>query len=304
MMRAARLVAVGVGLMAGPAFAGGATPVVGDVSLGFGLVGVDTDIHMFPSFSYSTSESNDLLKGYGRINVPFNDRWNFEFEATAQHEWRSGVSASGVGTNGHIWASLPNAALGAFAGISTFDSLGLCRFCSSDRGTLQSVSTGLEGEMYFGNLTLGGQASISWNSLGYDGPPSSSADFNTWQLRGYAAYYFTPDDMLGGEVKYTDPPPIIRNVTVPGQYTWEFIGRAEHRFAGTPFSVWAAGSYATDVDAPALITSATTHTWSALVGFRFLMDEPGSTLQSHDRAIPFHYDNHMDVIWDVPNNPV
>ena len=313
------LAALAASMVATPALAGNSSDtamtgkplpaITGDVSLGFGAVSANTDIEFDPSGSLSPSQSMGLLRGYGRVNVPLDDRWNFEFEATGQSEFGSGAGNSIVGANGHVWAKLPDAAFGAFGGLSTGHSLGMCPFpgCSvSPSGNLQSATAGIEGEAYFGNLTVGGQASTSWNTLDMSIPVGRSADFQTWQVRGYAQYYFTPDDKLTGEVKYNKQGLELRllPLAVPYQDSWQFTGRLEHRFAGTPWSIWASGAYETIADDGLYgVRSISQNRWTALVGFQLFMDAAGSTLQGHDRQIPFHYDNNMDLIWEVEDIP-
>lgn len=302
-MRRLGLAVLAAGFVVGPAWAGGApAAITGDVSLGVGATATDTHIDLYPTGSLSNSHTNSLLNGSGRVNIPLDDRWNFEFEATTQTAWRSGVSVSGIGTSGHLWAKLPDGALGAFGGLSTANDPGVCAYSCGNtfNGQLGSATAGVEAERYFGNLTLGAQASMSWNRLDPATLPSPTADFTSWQLRGYADYYFTPDDALSAEVKYTSVPQSA--AIVPDQHIWEVVGRAEHRFAGTPFSIWASGSYAADVDRALEIAAVTTHTWSALLGVRLFMDPPGSTVQGHARSIPFDYDNGTGMIWDVYHN--
>jgi hypothetical protein len=216
--------------------------VVGHLSLGVGvlnddgLFGVDDD-------------TIGVFSGAGRANVSLGGPWNLQFETGGQALFNDGSSLSTVGVAGHLWTRLNSSAVGVFG--------------SADFPSGATVGTvGVEGETYFGNVTLGADASYSWSD--------NIGDF--WRVGGWADYYFTPDLRFGGAVDYGAG-------DIPD--TWSAGIDTEYRLPGTPFSVWGEVSYSNvsggggDVDI-----------WSGLLGLRVFMDG-GGTLQQHDRDVPW-----------------
>jgi hypothetical protein len=207
------------------------------------------DIDSFSEF-FDTDNTVGLATAFGRANVPlFGGTWNFEAEIGGVAFFDSGSTDSTLEGIGHLWYRAPSAAVGAFAGATSFFEEGV--------GTV-----GLEGEAYFGNVTLGAQGSYNW---------ADSLD-DLWGLRGYADWYINPDLRLGGDVQYW---------AVDSDDLWVFSGDVEKRFTGTPVSGGVAVSYLTGDGADA---------WSALAKLRIFMDQPGTTLQQHDREVPFDFD--------------
>ncbi len=258
--------------------------ITGDAAIGVGVTNT--------RFNDGDWSSFNKLNGSGRVNIRLDDRWNFEFEANGEAQWDSTFSGSVVGSYGHLWGRAASAALGVFGGVRSTTTSG------GPGSGMESLVSGIEGEIYFGNLTLGGQASATWNTISTVG---YSKDFDAWQLRGYVHYYLTPNDKVSGDVRYSDPFAPGPGITIPDQTGWVFAAAAEHRFANMPWSIWASGSYATlsSSAVPPLFPSVKADRWTALVGFRMLMDAPGSTLQGHDRDIPFDYQGPTDVIVGV-----
>jgi len=125
---------------------------------------------------------------------------------------------------------------------------------------------GVEGQAYFGNFTAEG-------TVGYVSLNSSYFDANLWNARIGGRYYFTPNTKLGLGVSYfsVDQSGISADA-------WGIDGSLEHRLSGTPLSGFVKAAY--------LDGDGTSQT-SALVGLRVSLDAPGSTLQSHDRAVPW-----------------
>lgn len=216
--------------------------VVGHLSLGAGFWNDDGDL-------FSSDDTVGIFSGAGRANVNFSRNWNFEIETGGQSLFNSGSSDSTIGAAGHLWTRLNSAALGLFG--------------SADFPNGATVGTlGVEGETYFGDITLGADASYSWS----DG----IGDF--WRVGGWAGYYLTPDFRLGGALDYMSG-------DIPD--TWTASVDTEYRFSGTPFSAWGEVNYSKvsagggDVDI-----------WSGLLGFRFFLDG-GGTLQQHDQEVPW-----------------
>ena len=102
-------------------------------------------------------------------------------------------------------------------------------------------------------------------------------DVDVWNLRGWADWYFTDNTKAGLDVAYW-------NFDLEGEDAdlWTVSLGAEHRFDNTPISAFANVGYMTvsdlDVDA-----------WTIKGGIRIFMDNAGSTLREHDRAVPFDY---------------
>jgi hypothetical protein len=119
---------------------------------------------------------------------------------------------------------------------------------------------GFEGAAYFGNLTLGTQGSYNWDN-GND----------LWGIGGGADFYLNPDLRVGGDLTYWN---------VAGPEIWQADLDVEKRFTGTPVSAGASLSYFEGEDFAA---------WTGMVHLRIFMDPPGSTLQWHDREVPFAF---------------
>jgi hypothetical protein len=121
-------------------------------------------------------------------------------------------------------------------------------------------TAGLEGQVYLGNLTLAAQGSYNWDG----------AD-DVWGVRGDADVYLNPDLKLGGDIQYWN---------VGGADIWQGGADVEKRFTGTPISAGASLAYFEGEDFAA---------WTGMVHLRIFMDPAGSTLQWHDRAVPFEF---------------
>jgi hypothetical protein len=119
---------------------------------------------------------------------------------------------------------------------------------------------GGEAEVYIGNLTLGAQGSYNWDS-GND----------VWSAGGGADFYFSPDFRVGGELTYWN---------IGGPETWQTDLDIEKRFTGTPISAGGSLSYFAGEDFAA---------WTGMLHLRVFIDPAGSTLQWHDRAVPFDF---------------
>jgi hypothetical protein len=258
--------------------------LAGDIEIGAGPERYSED------FGFdAASSSHALLEGTGRVNIPLAGPWSFEAEATASSSWESGVTSSAIGAYGHLWTILPGSALGVFGGASTGDitypAYAYSQPVSADTGT-----AGIEGEAYFNRLTLGGQVSIS--NTTFDDGFASSQDHHSWRARGYLSYYLTPDTKLVGDVRYTY---FDERIDSTDQERWDFVGTVEHRFAGTPWSIWASGTYSSF--SSTVDNNWTGNQWSALVGVRLFTDVPGSTLYRHDREVPFKYDDRLRILY-------
>jgi hypothetical protein len=121
------------------------------------------------------------LEGAGYANLSFAERWNIEVEGRGYQIDNAGsYTTSDSGVFAHLyWRDPEKASLGAFVG---YDALGLYGM----RGDM--LSGGVEGQLYFGNLTLYGQG-------GWFNSSASSGwlYFNGGFVRGTARYFATPN---------------------------------------------------------------------------------------------------------------
>lgn len=220
--------------------------VVGHLQLGIGYA----DVGDLSDFFELDDSGVGIFVGAGRANVNLGGAWNVQVETGGGALFKDGNSRSAIGATGHVWTRLNSAAVGAFAG-ATFPT-GL---------TLGTV--GLEGEVYLGAITLGANTSYNWADC-------SGCDF--WNVAGYADFYLTPDWRAGGELRYASADSVD---------VWGATIDTEYRFSGSPFSLWAEGSY-DSVDC-----CGDPDIWAGLVGFRVFMDAPGTTLHQHDMEVPW-----------------
>jgi hypothetical protein len=223
--------------------------VTGHLQLGLGYGETDFD---FGRGGFS--EDYWIFEGAGRANIDFGT-FNLEIETGGNSLiFDDGFSSSTIGAAAHLWGRFNNAALGVF-GAANFP-------------TSTSIYTlGVEGEVYFGAITLGADASYNW----FD----SFFDDEFWKVRGWADFYLTPDARIGGKLSYLS----FNDFDVDA---WSATIDGEYRFSGTPFSLWAEGNYQS-----ADLEFGDQETWSGLIGFRVFMDAPGTTLQGHDRSVPW-----------------
>lgn len=275
-------------LAAGPALAGNpmfdqdfpaAVPpaLAGHVEIGAGAQ------HFTQTGGFDWSASNTLFEGAGRVNVPLVGVWNFEAEVTGRDSWNSRASTSTFGGYAHLWTMFPGAAFGVFGGMQSGDLNIPSQYSFGDQYFADTYTAGLEGEVYLNRITLGAQASTSTTKFADGYTP----DYHDWRVRGYTEFYFTPETKVVADVRYTT---FNASEFLPDQNRWDFSGLVEHRFAGTPWSIWAGGSYST-FSANYGFFDVSADSWSALIGFRLFMDAPGTTLYRHDREVPFKYDN-------------
>ena len=226
-------------------------PVYSPEPMVVGHLSMGLGIVNFDGGLFDSSDDNvGIFTGAGRANINLGGAWNVELETGGSALFKDGSSYSSVGVAGHVWTKLNSAAFGAYGGVNF--------------PTGATVYTlGLEGETYLGNLTLGANADYNWVDTG-----GGSGDF--WDLAAWADVYFTPDFRLGGALGYASG-------DIPD--TWSATLDTEYRFSGTPFSGWAEASYAS-ADGGADV-------WGGMLGVRVFMDPAGTTLQQHDRDVPW-----------------
>lgn len=198
------------------------------------------------------SESAGAYDASARFALPVVSGVSFEGELFDSGIFKDGESYNAFLGLGHLYAQTPNYALGVFGGAGSATPFGFWQL-------------GVEGQAYFGNLT--GEGSVSYTGI-------HEGDANLWTARLGGRYYFNPDTKLALGVDY---------FSVDGNGTgsddaWGVDGSLEHRFSGTPWSGFIKAAYL-DADGA--------HVTNALVGLRVSLDGAGSTLQSHDRAVPW-----------------
>lgn len=206
------------------------------------------------------SGADDLLwivGGAARVNIPFSGVWNFQADIDASAAFRYGNTMSDVGGYAHFYRRDASYAFGGFAG---YDRLS---------PPTNRAMAGFEGQAYFGNTTLLGQA--AYVRLG--GFESQGV-----MVRGGVRHFFTPDAMVEGNVVWTS---MLDGLDFDAL---SVVGTAMYRFDGTPVALFGRLRY-DEVSGDAEGEQA-----SALAGVRFLIDG-GGTLQSHYATGPA-----MDVI--------
>lgn len=135
--------------------------------------------------------------------------------------------------------------------------LGLLVGASSLDGN-EAVTAGAEAAVFLPSASFVGLVAHSWGSGGLP-------DF--WSASGEARWYWGPDNKVLGNVSYNT-----------FNDAWKLTAGAEHRFGGTLASVFGEATYYTN-------TAGTGY--ELFSGLRLSFDQPGQTLQGHDRDVPF-----------------
>jgi len=198
------------------------------------------------------SESVGAFDTSARFAMPLTAGLGFEGELLDGGVFQDGESFNTFLGLAHLYTQSPNYALGVFggAGSSTF------------AGFWQG---GVEGQAYLGNLTA--EATVGYTSI-------HNGDATLWNTRFGGKYYFTPNDKLSLFGNYVAADSNFGS----SQDLWGIDGAYEHRFGASPWSGFVKAAWYTEDGSDVT---------SALVGVRVSLDAPGSTLQSHDRAVPW-----------------
>lgn len=221
-----------------------APSVVGHLELSLGWDDFKLDEEGF-------DEDVGRFEGRGRVNIPFAGNWNLELETGGVALFKDGDSASTLGVFGHLWVGY-GVRGGVFGGIDFLQGFSV-------------ASGGAEAEVDVGNLTLGLQGNYTQQT--------DNSDNYLWGVTGWADLYVTPDTRLGVEASYFD-------IAGGDSNYWTVWGTAEHRFSGTPISLFARAGYGEQQNAEEIIT--------AMGGIRIFIDG-GMSLQEHDHNVPFTF---------------
>jgi hypothetical protein len=207
------------------------------------------DIEAAAGVFHGSSGQVDVFTTTGRANLPFLGSMNLEVQTTANTLFTGGGST-------FSWMDAYAHAWHR-APTSAWGVFGGAQFASAT-----FTSLGVEAKHYIGNVSVGGDVAYLWVT-----PTSTKA----WQASANADVYFTPNHRLGFGAQY-----------IKGSSTnmWNLRVDAEGRLAGTPWSLWAWATH---------FNSSGTTAWAALAGFRWYIDAPNSTLQSHGKDVPFFY---------------
>lgn len=196
-------------------------------------------------------DSRGVISGAGRASVPLGQLLKLELEVTGGSIFREGYGGSSFGAYAHLYGDGPSHALGVFGGYT-----GVLNY--------SAPTIGIEG--YF-NLT---PSTILWAQAAYLFNTNIN---NITYVRGGVHQYFSANTRATLDLA-------LANNSNWGN-AWSATGSLEHRFASTPWSIF--GS----VGASGVENSDVTP-WMFMVGARLFVDQPGSTLGSHDKAVPFN----------------
>jgi hypothetical protein len=229
----------------------------GDLLLGFGRLWFDdapSDVHLWQFMSS------------GRANLPLGPRWNLEAEANGKAlfaQESGGTFGIPFQADGylHLWSRhTANSAWGIFGGASPIEAV--------------FWSFGSEFKHYLPHASFGAAVALT----GYPGLGPSTPGDTGWTLNASANWYLNPNHRIGLSAALTNG----LSFGSSGSGTlWQVTADFEHRSASLPVSLWLSASREHAVF--------TGDAWLAMAGFRIFMDRPGSTIQSHERDVPWSF---------------
>jgi opacity protein-like surface antigen len=215
-------------------------------------------------------ETNFVYGGEARANLWINPRISLQFDAEGEgtvgfNRCCTTPNRSSGALGAHLATRDPNSyALGVF-GAGIWGS-------NLDTGSFSSFIFGGEGQAYFANSTLYGQA-------GYLGTSrhNENAD-NLWFVRGMGRYFFTPNDRLSAEIGFARGD--ITDWTDNRIDIWNWGVSYERRFAQTPYSMYLdyAGNHLVSTQTP----SDRSYEHIFTIGGRVYFNE--ATLLANDRT--------------------
>ncbi len=199
-----------------------------------------------------------VFETQGRVNLPKGGGWNLEVEAGGLALFQGGASQPyTIDAMAHLWGMhTATAAWGAFGG---------ALFVQGP----QFWVVGAEAKHFFQSASLGAAAAVV--ACGNCGGFTAAALF-----LGYN-HYFNPNHRIG--VRGTV-------LTGSGETLWQLSADAEHRFMH-PVGLFGEVAY--------LGSNYGGHAWIAKGGFRFYLDGPADTLQSHEMKLPWSLSRDLGV---------
>lgn len=248
----------GIAAPGSPAFYG----IAGDLSGSIGGSWFSSDGDTTSATTYQAIARAALpIAGNFKFEAEFNDTgyFNFGFPGGGAP---SDYSMNGFNGFAHIYYQDPNFALGLVGGAGSYN-------------PLSSWTVGGEGKYYMGQFTLEG-------TLTYTNYHLSGVSIDGTNARVGGAYYFEPNTKLALAGTWS-------HLTSPGGDEaldgYGLSAELAHRFASTAWSGFLKGDW----------THLTSEGESGdvsrvLVGLSIALDAPGSTLRSHDYAVPFTTD--------------
>ncbi|MBZ9994354.1 outer membrane beta-barrel protein [Mesorhizobium sp. BH1-1-4] len=162
--------------------------------------------------------TNRVGGGAVRVNIPFAQRWNLQGDLTYDRIWGHYSPLDGTSGTIHGYYRDPDRfAAGLFAAYTSFGESGV---------TVNNHAVGPEAQLYFGKLTLYGQASVGQLTIN---------DFHgdQWGLRAVARYFVRKNLRLDAELDFNRTDYDGTNEDVVGAAV-----QAMYRFDETPWSVF------------------------------------------------------------------
>lgn len=215
--------------------------------------------------------------GAGRINVPFAESWNAQGDFTVDAIGRDGESMRALGGAMHVYWRDPDAY--AFGGFAAIKSYGASSFTVFD---MWDWTVGPEAQVYFGNVTLYGQA--YYGGLEWDSFPG---DYDRMGARGVVRYFAQENLRFDAEIAFD-------RTDFAGDYDVDTVAlglQGTYRFADTPWSMFGRYQYES-ISVTGTSDDIGSHKLTAGLrasfGGRTLLDEDrnGATMDTYRRNFP------------------
>src|SRR5262245_3183402 len=181
-----------------------------------------------------------VLGGAGRANYWWASNASIQLDAQGEgtsYKLSSGSSSGHFSSHSYLvgghanWRDQQRGLLGIFGAAGDAPAI--------ETGNVRHGLIGVEGQAYWGMLTLYGQvgydSTLSEPGFGLDG-------IHAWFVRGTARVYATPNFRLEGTVLFANGEFDIApgSLTTLEFDTWMWRAKAEYKFASSPFSIFAA----------------------------------------------------------------
>ena len=218
---------------------------------------VSGDIDAAGGGVWSSGYGAGAFSADARAALPVTGMLRFEAELRDRGLTESGESVNSFAGVAHLYAQNSSYAFGIFGGAGSFD-------------YLTNWTVGGEAQAYFAKLTLDG--AVAFQSF-------NISNVTGWSARLGGHYYVTPNNRLSLTGLY---------YSFSGGNLTGAEAAFEHRFTNTPWSAFAKATWLTE--------SGYSET-AVLGGIRISLDNPGSTLQSHDKAVPWESTQSVDTLF-------